>query len=63
MKMYYVIGGVYTDTSFTQVIGEEERYGPFKKYQDAEDEWRSRSWLGVDNCHCRYTIVKENEHV
>ena len=56
--MYYVIGGVYTGTDFEEFKdGEGEKYGPFETYQEAEDIWRSHSWLNVDTCNSRYTII------
>lgn len=55
--MYYVIGGVYTETDFKEFKdGKGEEYGPFETYQEAEDIWRSHSWLNVDTCNSRYRI-------
>lgn len=55
--MYYVLGGVYEDTSFHKVkIKTFEIHGPFETYNDAEDKWRERMWLNVDDCHHRVFI-------
>lgn len=57
--MYNVVGGVWTDTSFKDITyGTEEFYGPFERYEDAEDCWRSRTWRNVDICSHRLFIVQ-----
>ena len=60
---YWVIGGVYASTDFDRLVGggEEERLGPFRRYEDAVDEWRSRAWATVDNCHARYRIISDQD--
>lgn len=60
---YWVVGGVYSDTSFDEFAGDgrEEAHGPFERYQDAVKEWRQRAWASVDNCHARYRIVSDRD--
>lgn len=55
---YYVEGGVFTDTQFVEVVaGTEERYGPFKTYDEALACWQSRIWWNVDICEHRLVIT------
>ncbi|MGE5147984.1 MAG: DUF4170 domain-containing protein [Candidatus Eiseniibacteriota bacterium] len=59
-ESYWVVGGEYTDTSFTKVAGngEEERVGPFTSYAEARRQWAARSMAQVDNALVRYRIDK-----
>lgn len=56
-KTYYVVGGEYADTSFTQMApGKEmEVYGPFERSQ-AMDFWRGITSQTVDSALHRYDI-------
>ncbi len=56
---YFVVGGIYKDTSFNEFIdgAKQEKYGPFKSYQDAKILWEKISWENVDNCNTRYIIL------
>lgn len=56
--MFVVHGGEFTDTSFTELVGEEEVYGPFSSYQKALDQWQSATWWKVDICTHRLFIVE-----
>ena len=58
---YWVVGGFYKDTRFEEFADGHgpERYGPFKTYEQAEQEWHRLSWLQVDNCHVFYRIIDE----
>ena len=58
---WYVIGGEYTDTTFSSFKDKEERYGPFVEYQEAIEQWRSKSWSNVDSCHTRYHITSSDD--
>jgi hypothetical protein len=58
--MFYVIGGEYEDTRFARVVGEAERYGPFRTRVEAEKEWRGRSMARIDQALVRYVIVEES---
>lgn len=57
MIQYYVVGGEYKDTHFTEAIGgNEEWFGPFADYETAKTEWAWRAWQTVDSCTTRYRI-------
>ncbi|MCR9255865.1 MAG: DUF4170 domain-containing protein [Alphaproteobacteria bacterium] len=55
---FWVVGGVYTDTSFTEIVegGTEERFGPYDSYDAAKQMWQTKAWAGVDDANCRYRI-------
>ncbi len=57
---YMVSGGIYTDTTFTDLeSGTEETYGPFPKYCDAFDVWNSGTRRNLDTCCHRLFITTE----
>lgn len=57
MTKYFVVGGEYADTSFTQIAEgkQEEVFGPFGE-QEAHDFWRGITGRTVDNAMVRYRI-------
>jgi hypothetical protein len=56
---YWVVGGVYKDTRFTEPAGGAEAwYGPFDSYEAAKVEWGRRAWATVDDALARYRIEK-----
>lgn len=57
---YYVVGGVYTDTTFTKIAGgaQEGRFGPFTSLADAKKEWQARAFSTVDDALARFRIEK-----
>jgi len=59
-KQYYVVGGEYADTAFTQIAAghKEERFGPFDEHE-AHVCWRALTGKTVDNAMCRYFIRSE----
>ncbi len=59
---WWVIGGEYSDTRFTQVLPgtEEEHLGPFSNYDEAKTVWQSKAWATVDSCNRRYKILEES---
>lgn len=58
MSEYYVVGGVYTDLSFTTLEpGSEETYGPYKTRQEALERWAASARFCVDNACHRLTVV------
>jgi hypothetical protein len=61
MPAFWVVGGKYRNTRFEEFAEgcEEERYGPFETYADAEREWKRVSWAAVDFCQVRYRIVED----
>lgn len=58
---YWVIGGEYTDTSFTTIRNgdAETKVGPFADYEAAKAEWGRLAWAHVDDAHVRYRIIHE----
>jgi hypothetical protein len=61
MSRFWVVGGLYRDTRFNELAHghQEERYGPFSRWEDAQREWQRVSWANVDVCNARYRIVEE----
>ena len=61
MKRYWVVGGEYSDTTFTAFApGKAEvRVGPFASYDEAQKAWSGRAWATVDDAHSRYSILTE----
>ena len=61
-KKYYVVGGEYADTKFTQIAAgqKEERFGPFDE-REAHVCWRALTGKTVDNAMVRYFIRSEDE--
>ena len=59
--VYWVIGGEYTDTSFTSIVGgdAEKKIGPFDDYETAKSIWGKLAWQHVDDAHVRYRILNE----
>lgn len=56
--MYKVTGGVFTDTTFEQMIdGTKETYGPFETYEEAYNIWKSKMFQNVDNALHRLIII------
>ena len=57
-RAYWVVGGEYADTGFEELAhgGEEERYGPFPSYNEAQALWQQMSWKHIDDAHIRYRI-------
>lgn len=60
-RAWWVVGGEYVDTNFEDIAGggEEERFGPFDSYREAQALWSQMSWRHIDDAHVRYRI----EHV
>lgn len=57
-RAYWVVGGEYIDTHFETLASgkEEERYGPFQSYKEAQALWQQMSWKHIDDAHVRYRI-------
>ena len=57
---YWVVGGEFTDTRFVDMAkGRElEHHGPYRTYREAYEVWSERAWQTVDNCHCRFRVLK-----
>ena len=58
---YFVVGGVYKDTSFEELENSEnqEKLGPFESYDEALKVWEKVSWEKVDDCNVRYFILPQ----
>lgn len=59
--MYWVIGGEYTDLSFTTLApgAREERYGPFATYDEAYRRWQERARATIDDAMVRFRIIEQ----
>ena len=55
---YFVVGGRYADTSFTDLIEAAPTEGPYARYDDAVDVWRANSMRHIDEAFVRYVIVQ-----
>ncbi|MEM7653898.1 MAG: DUF4170 domain-containing protein, partial [Pseudomonadota bacterium] len=60
-KTFWVVGGKYKDTQFTEVVGEETRHGPFKTYEDAKTEWARLAWQTIDDATMRFRIEEAED--
>ena len=60
-EQYWIVGGVYTDTSFATLADGQEltRLGPFDVYAEAKAVWRAKSMENVDDAFARFHIEKE----
>lgn len=56
-QQYWVVGGEFRDTAFTELDGPAEALGPFASYDQAFKEWERRSVEMKRHAHVRYTIV------
>ncbi len=57
---YYIKGGVYTDTTFRELVeGTEEQYGPFSSHSEAMEFWGGVARAKIDNCCHRLQITCE----
>lgn len=61
-SQYWVVGGLYTDTNFTEIAngGKESRLGPFDDYAQAKAVWRAKAMETVDDAHSRFSIEKDS---
>lgn len=59
---YWVVGGGFTDLSFTTATW-SERLGPFATRYDAEACWRRRSFAHTHEARVRFIIVEGLSHV
>ena len=62
MKRFWVLGGEYTDTSFSHLMGDgaPERYGPFDRYAEARAVWRAKAMETADASLYRFSIEEED---
>ncbi len=59
-EKYWVVGGEYTDTTFTEFAAgvEPTRLGPFDDYDEAQNVWRAKAMETIDDAYARYRIDK-----
>lgn len=67
MKVYYLSGGVFTDTTFTKVLPTTmETFGPYNDYTTARKKWWELTCRNVDICEHRIFLTehdfKENKY-
>ena len=53
---FWVIGGMFKDTSFKEWSGVPERYGPYGTYAEVEAKWQEMAWSTVDDATAQYRI-------
>ncbi|MEQ8602341.1 MAG: DUF4170 domain-containing protein [Marivibrio sp.] len=60
-EQYWVAGGIYTDTSFSELEPgtKETRLGPFSTYDEAKAVWRAKAMETVDEAYARFHIERE----
>jgi hypothetical protein len=56
-RLFWVVGGEYRDTSFQDLSGMPEVFGPFQQYDDAMRVWRERTSASKSAALVRYTIA------
>lgn len=56
--MFYVEGGIYTDTDFQVMESAPESYGPFDNYEEAYNTWSGKARAQIDVC-CHRLVIKE----
>lgn len=55
---YYVVGGHYDDFSFESISKENYKiFGPFGTLQEAQNCWKAKSWMNVDDGQFRLEIL------
>jgi len=54
---YWVVGGEFRDTAFSELEGPAEAFGPYANYEEAYRMWEGRSVETKSHAHRRYTIV------
>ncbi len=58
---YWVVGGRYTDTSFTRMVGHARFSGPFMNYAEARTAWQRMMQDAGGDAGIRFTIAEERE--
>lgn len=57
---YYVVGGEYTDTTFTELVAPPLILGPFDTYETAYLVWRGRALETIDQAYVRFQIIESD---
>jgi hypothetical protein len=63
MKRYWVIGGEFSDMTFTAIQPGKtlEAFGPFRTEAEAFKVWNARARATMDDCQSRYFLVDGDE--
>jgi hypothetical protein len=57
---YWIVGGEYADTSFSQLVGGTERVmGPYPTRENAMAAWQELAEATRANCYARFSIAEE----
>lgn len=61
-EQYYVVGGLFKDTSFTEIADGEKllKLGPFDNHDEAVAVWRAKAMETVDEAYAKFNIEKSN---
>ena len=59
-EKYYVVGGLFKDTTFTDIAEGEKllKLGPFDNYDEALAVWRAKAMETVDEAYAKFNIEK-----
>ncbi|RED48622.1 DUF4170 domain-containing protein [Aestuariispira insulae] len=59
-EQYYVVGGLFKDTTFTDIAEGEKllKLGPFDNYDEALAVWRAKAMETVDEAYAKFNIEK-----
>jgi len=55
---FYVVGGMYEDTTFLRLVRRDPPEGPFGTYEEAVEAWSTRSRASMDFATVRCRIVR-----
>ncbi len=58
-KRFWVIGGEYRDTNFTETTAPATALGPFPSYDAALRVWQDLAVATRPHAHVRYTIAAD----
>ncbi len=59
-EQYFVVGGLFNDTTFTNLAEGEKlsKLGPFDNYDEAVAVWRAKAMETVDEAYAKFNIEK-----
>ncbi len=60
MSKYWVVGGTYASTDFSELApgAEDVRIGPFVSYAEARSAWADLSRQASNQCNVRFVITE-----
>lgn len=56
--IWKVVGGTFTDTTFSALTGRPESYGPFETREEALAAWKANAFANIDDCHHKLYLIK-----